>query len=132
MADDVRDKHLVTARDGQIQQVKISYEGKTIELKKLLGKWEILGSQLMPGDETAISSLLFSITGMEGTEFIKPGADDVTFARFNHPTMTVWYSTQPAATQPSGAAAGAGEGTLTFGAPMDLPRIITLCRPPMG
>jgi hypothetical protein len=117
-ADDLRDKHLLTAGMADYKQVRITSPTQTVEMQKEGDRWIITKPDRMPGDSESISSLISTITGTEATQFVKSDSDELPYARFDHPTLQVWMSTeapttQPAATEPSGV-------TLTIGAPDSL------------
>lgn len=105
---DVRDKHLFALKDAQIQQFRISQEGKTLAFAKVGGKWTIAEPKGVPGDDSAISTLLSSVTEIEATEFVPSGSDALAFAGFDHPTMTIWASAEAASTRPTTQPAGRG------------------------
>ncbi len=117
-ASDLRDKHLLTANSMDVQQVRIETPIQNLVLNKTGAKWKIVKPVEMPGDSEAISSLISTITGTEASEFVKPDSDDLAFARFDHPTMQIWLSTDAPSTQPTTAPSG-GQ-TLTVGAPDSL------------
>lgn len=116
--DDVRDKHLLTTTTADFKQLRITTPTQTVEMQKEGDRWTITKPERMPGDSESISSLISTITGTEATSFVKSDSTDLPFARFDHPTLQIWMSTeapttQPAATEPSGV-------TLTIGAPDSL------------
>lgn len=126
-AEDLRDKHLLTLRDADIKQFRITIAGKTIAGEMIDGKWQITDPVKLPGDSSQITSLLGAITGISATEYLKPDAPDLTLAQFNRPTATVWVSALAPTTQPekspaaSTAPASVGSGmTITIGAPDSL------------
>jgi hypothetical protein len=117
-ADDLRDKHLLTANSLNVQQVRIITATQRLVLNKAGSKWKIQEPVEMPGDSEAVSSLISTIIGTEASEFVKPDSDDLAFARFDHPTMQVWLSAEAPSSQPTTAPSG-GQ-TLTIGAPDSL------------
>jgi hypothetical protein len=121
-ANDLRDKHLLTASSTDVQQIRITTPSLHLVLNKTGSKWNIIQPVEMPGDADAISSLITSITGTEATEFLKPDSEDVAFARFDHPTLEVWLSTQSPSTAPATepTTLPSGGQSLTIGAPDSL------------
>jgi hypothetical protein len=119
--DDLRDKHLLTTGTTDVKQVEIVTPGQILLMAKFGDKWKVTSPQEMPGDSDQISSLISTITGTEATEFVKNDSDDLPFAGFDHPAMTVWISTDAPSTQPSEASSQPSGGiTLTVGAPDSL------------
>jgi hypothetical protein len=116
VVDTVRDKHLITLQAADIRQVKITYKDQNLAMQRELGKWVVTSPERIPGDDSAISSLVDSILATQATSFFPANDLELPFARFDHPTMTVWLSTANPTTQPSASAADTGF-TLTFGAP---------------
>ena len=100
-AQDLRDKHLLSVKDFDVKQLRLSYANHHVTLAREGGKWKILEPSQMPGDDSAISALITAITGTEATQFIKSDSDVLAFARFNQPTCTVWLSTDAPTTQPA-------------------------------
>ncbi len=117
-ADDLRDKHLLTANSPDVRQVRIITPSQRLVLNKAGSKWKIQEPVEMPGDSEAISSLISTIAGTEASEFVKPDSDELAFARFDRPTMQVWLSAEAPSSQPTTAPSG-GQ-TLTIGAPDSL------------
>jgi hypothetical protein len=100
-ADDLRDKHLLPTTPADFKQVRITTPTQDLEMVKEGQKWKITQPIEMPGDGESISSLISTITGTEATEFVKSDSDELAFARFDHPTMRVWLSTDAPSTQPT-------------------------------
>ncbi|MGD0462666.1 MAG: DUF4340 domain-containing protein [Tepidisphaeraceae bacterium] len=121
-ADDLRDKHLLTANSLEVQQIRIITATGRLVLNKTGSKWKIVEPVEMPGDSEAISSLISTITGTEASEFVKPDSDDLAFARFDRPSAQMWLSTEAPPTRPTTepAALPSGGQTLTIGAPDSL------------
>ncbi len=119
-ADDLRDKHLLSLKDYEIKQFGITYGDKQLSLVKNNGKWQILKPQPMPADDSAVSSLLLSITGTEASEFVKSDSPELFAAGFNRPTLKVWLSTDTPSTQPATEPSSQGGVTLTIGSPDSL------------
>jgi hypothetical protein len=117
-ASDLRDKHLLTANPPDVQQIRITTPNQRLVLSKAGSKWKIVEPVEMPGDSEAISSLISTITGTEASEFVKSDSDDLAFARFDHPTMQIWISSDAPSTQPTTQPSG-GQ-TLIIGAPDSL------------
>jgi hypothetical protein len=133
-ADDLRDKHLLTASTADVKQVKIVTPTQSLEAIKQGDRWLVTRPVQVPGDSDAISSLISSIVGTEASEFVKSDSEELAFAGFSHPTMTVTLSTAEPTTQPAAGArpttgpessAGAATQsenalTMTIGAPDSL------------
>lgn len=100
--DDLRDKQLVSASSQDIKQLKYRTPTTQVSLVKNGNDWEVTEPEKMPADQSAVSDLLFGVTGMRAVEFEK-GDDKTALA---HPQLTISYSTtqpstQPATTQPA-------------------------------
>ncbi|HEX4055215.1 MAG TPA: DUF4340 domain-containing protein [Tepidisphaeraceae bacterium] len=121
-ADDLRDKHLLTANSMEVQQVRIVTPSQRLVLNREGSKWQIAEPVKMPGDSEAISSLISTITGIEASSFVTNDSDELAFARFDHPTVQVWLSTESPNTRPTTdpSALPAGGQTLTIGTPDSL------------
>lgn len=115
-AKDYRGKKLIDVSQDQIRQLSITRGGKTIRLEKPQSDWEIVAPKKMPADSTAVSDLLFAITGLNAVEFVdKPGASQQ--YGLDRPLTTVWFSTAAPSTQPATAPASQPAGTtIEFGA----------------
>ncbi|MDP9175350.1 MAG: DUF4340 domain-containing protein [Planctomycetota bacterium] len=123
-ADDVRDKHLLTIKDADVKQFRVTSGDKTLAGARIGGKWRILEPVALPGDEASISSMISSLTSLTATEYVKSDSPDLALAQFNRPTARVWLSsdaptTQPATTVPSNPTGGS---SLVLGAPDSLAR----------
>jgi len=121
-ADDLRDKHLLTAGTTDIKQIRIITPTQILEAVKQGEHWQITKPNQIPGDSESISSLVSTIIGTEATEFVKSDSDELAFARFDHPTMQIVLSSETPATQPSTepSTTSASDLTLTIGAPDSL------------
>ena len=100
-ADDLRDKHLLTANSMEVQQVRIVTPSQRLVLNREGSKWQIAEPVKMPGDSEAISSLISTITGIEASSFVTNDSDELAFSRFDHPTVQVWLSTESPNTRPT-------------------------------
>jgi len=120
--DDLRDKHLITGQASDYKQIRITSPTQTLTLQKQGDRWLITSPSQIPGDSDAISSFISSIIGTEATEFVKSDSDELPYARFDHPTLQIWLSTDAPTTQPTADAATQPSGgvTLTIGAPDSL------------
>jgi hypothetical protein len=115
-AQDLRDKHLLSVKDFDVKQFRYSYGGHQVAAQRDGMKWKIIEPTQMPGDDSAISSLLSAITGAEATQYLQGDSDELAFAGFTHPTYTVWLSTEapttrsattePATTEPANPTGG--------------------------
>lgn len=116
-ADQLRDKRLVTAAATDIHQLQIHTPKNDLQLQKQGDQWHLTAPTTMPAEQSAVSDLLFDITGLQAGEFVSPDSPQAARARFDHPQATVWFSTTPPATQPSTQPTSAPAGvTITFGA----------------
>jgi hypothetical protein len=115
--DDYRDKHLVTVSSTDIKQLTVSRPGKPkLVLKKEGALWAMTEPKAMPADDTAVSDLLFAISGAQAVEYVPAEQSKSAGLRLDHPQATVWFSTEPPTTRPSTQAATRPSGTtLTFG-----------------
>jgi Domain of unknown function (DUF4340) len=122
--DNLRDKHLITSQAADYKQIRVTNPAQTLTLEKQGDRWLITGPTSMPGDSDVIASFISSITGAEATEFVKSDSDELPYARFDHPTLQIWLSTDAPTTQPTADAATQPSGgvTLTIGAPDSLAR----------
>jgi hypothetical protein len=118
-ADDVRDKHLLTIKQPDVKQFRITQDKQTIAGELANGKWKITEPSQMPGDSGQISSFLNTVIGIEATKFLKSDDAEAAFAGLDHPAATVWLSTDAPSTQPS-TGSPIGGVTLTVGAPDSL------------
>ena len=119
-AEQLRDKRLVTASATDIHQLQIHTPKTDLQLQKQGDQWQLTAPATMPAEESAVSDLLFDITGLQAGEFVSPDSPEAARTRFDHPQATVWFSTPPpppastqSATSPTTAPAGV---TVTFGA----------------
>jgi hypothetical protein len=117
VATDLRDKHLVTIATGDVKQIRIVSPGQILAMQKDGQKWKIISPEQMPGDSDSISTLISAITGTEATEFLTGDSEELAFARFDHPSMEIFLSTETPTTQPTTQPVGV---TLTIGAPDSL------------
>jgi hypothetical protein len=113
-----RKSQLVDVTQDQIKQLSITKGNTTIKAEKKGNDWEIIEPKAMPADSSAMSDLLFGITGLNATEFVTDDASKAAQYRLNAPRLSVWYSTQAPTTQPSATSAPATEPagvTIRFG-----------------
>ena len=119
-----RDTKLVSTSTDQIKQLAITNAGKTIKLEKKGGAWQITEPSQMPAETSAVSDLLFGITGLNATEFVDAPGKPSKYS-LNHPRVAIWFSanaptTMPATTQPVTADEMPGGETIRFGAYTDI------------
>jgi hypothetical protein len=117
VAADLRDKHLITMPTSDVKQIRIVSPGQMLAMQKDGDQWKITSPDQIPGDGDSISSLISSITGTEATEFLTSEDEQLPFARFDHPTMEIFMSSEVPTTQPTTQPVGV---TLTIGAPDSL------------
>jgi hypothetical protein len=107
-----RSKKLLDVTSDQIRQVSITRGGNTLRLQKDGADWKIVEPKAMPGDSSAISSLMFAIADLNASDFVQSPGSAASYG-LAKPTMTIWFSTNaPAVTQPTTAPAGT---TIAFG-----------------
>jgi hypothetical protein len=112
-ADQLRDKRLVTASATDIHQLQIHTPKAELRLQKEGERWRLTAPADMPAETSAVSDLLFDITGLRADGFVAADSPEAARARFDHPQATVFFSTTPPATQPATAPAGV---SIIFGA----------------
>lgn len=115
----VRQKKLVETSSQDIKQVVLTHKDKTISLQKQDNAWKVVEPEPMPADDSAVTSLLAAISGLTAVEFVDQASSAA--ASFKAPPLTIFYSTQAPATQPSAQPASAPAGvTIRFGSYDDL------------
>jgi hypothetical protein len=108
-ASSFRDLKLVDAKTTEISEVQIHSPKGDLQLTKSAPEaWEIhSGPTTMPADQTAVSDVLFALSGMRATEFTTDELTDATAPKYqlDNPVATVSFTsspaTQPASSQPS-------------------------------
>ncbi|MGA3066429.1 MAG: DUF4340 domain-containing protein [Tepidisphaeraceae bacterium] len=119
--DALRDKHLLRFQRDDIQQFEITRGADRLLLERIGGQWQILEPVKLPADLGQVRGTLDGITQILATEFLKPDSDELPYARFDHPTATVWVTTRPPSTQPTTEPSELpSDLTLTVGAPDSL------------
>ncbi len=113
-ADDLRDMTLLDVASNSIRQLRIATDDSELALAQFDGKWSILSPQALPGDVSEITSLLSTLVTSKATQFIKPGSREMSFARFDHPTMQIWLSTSAPTTRPATTQISAPTGGVTL------------------
>jgi hypothetical protein len=99
---DYRDKGLVNVTSEQIKQLSIQQAGKPkITLVKEGTQWRITEPKSMPADESAVSDLVFAITGAQVNEYVPAAGSRNAVTQLDDPRLTVWYATTPPSTQPA-------------------------------
>jgi hypothetical protein len=111
-ASSYRSKKLIDVTSDQMKQVAITNNGKTVRLEKEGSDWKIVEPKAMPGDSSAISTLLFAIQDLNASDFVQSPSAPASYG-LAKPAMTVWFSTTAPATQPT-TSAPAGT-TIAFG-----------------
>lgn len=116
-----RKSQLVDVAQDQIKQLTIKHGKQTIKLEKKGSDWEETEPKAMPADSSAVSDLLFAITGLNAVDFVSDDASKAAEYDLNRPKLTVWYSTAAPTTQPSSGATTQPAGVeIRFGAYEDL------------
>lgn len=105
-----RKTRLVIAGTENIRQVEITRAGKeTVRLEKNGTTWQITAPTKMPGDSSAIESILFAITNLNAAGF--DDIDTAADAGLTKPRIAVWFSTAAPETQPATAPTTRPAGT---------------------
>lgn len=101
-AADYRKARLLDVTNDKINSLAIAQGDKTLRLEKSADdKWRIVEPREMPGDETQVSALLSAVTGLAAVKFVAEDASGAAGYGLAKPSMTVTFTTQPPATQPS-------------------------------
>lgn len=111
--DDFREKKLLTLTSDQVKYVAIERPGGKLELTKENGTWTVSDTEPFKADDSAVSDLLFSITGLRATEFVQ-GDVESPFYGLNADSRKVTVSTAAPTTQPTTQPTTA---TVLFGRP---------------
>jgi hypothetical protein len=99
--DDFRQKKLVTLGTPQIKYVSIDRpEGKLV-LEKTGEDWNITSPEKMKADSSAVSDLLFGITGLSADEFIDGSATSPVYGLHDHAKTITIAEAVPSTTQPT-------------------------------
>ncbi|MCC6423874.1 MAG: DUF4340 domain-containing protein [Phycisphaerales bacterium] len=119
-ADQLRDKRLVTATATDIHQLRIQTPNTNFQLQKEGDQWKLTNLTHpptdMPAESSAVSDLLFDITGLRADGFVPPDSPESSRARFDHPQATVHFSAALPSTLPTSQPTTTPTGiTLTFG-----------------
>jgi hypothetical protein len=114
---DYRDKGLVNVTSEQIKQLSIQQAGKPkIMLIKEGTQWHMTEPKQMPADESAVTDLVFAITGAQVKEYVPAGRARTQVTQLDSPRLTVWYDTTPPSTQPATQSSTQPAGTtIEFG-----------------
>lgn len=102
-----RETKLVDVSSNDIHQICIDDKsGQDVVLEKPRSDWRLPNLDL-PADSSAASDLTFALTGLNATEFVSDPSQSPADFGLDRPVLSVWFSTQAPATQPSSAAAAA-------------------------
>jgi hypothetical protein len=123
-----RDLKMVDAKTTDIRSLDISRPGiGSISLKKVGDSWQVgttgaAGPTTMPADDSAVSDLLFAVTGLRANQFVAEKADDLKRYGLDRPTITVSFNVVPQPTSPTTAPTTQPGQTdvVMFGRPVDL------------
>jgi hypothetical protein len=115
--EDYRDKHLMNVSATDIKQLRVTRPGKpALVLEKEGSQWRMTQPKAMPADESAVSDLLFALSGAQAVEYVPADQAKSPGLQLDHPQATVWFSTAPPTTRPATKPATQPTGTtLTFG-----------------
>ena len=109
-ASSYRKTRLIATGTENIRQVEITRAGKeTVRLEKDGTTWQITAPAKMPGDSSAIESILFAITNLNAAGF--DDVDTAAEAGLTKPRIAVWFSTAAPQTQPATAPTTRPAGT---------------------
>ena len=110
-----RSTKLVNVSTDQVRQLAFTRLGKMTKLEKQGNDWQVIEPTKMPADSTAVSDLLFAITGLNAAEFVEGQSTSQSYG-LDNPATTVWFSTIAPSTQPTTSAATQPAGTeIKFG-----------------
>jgi hypothetical protein len=114
---DFRRTRLLDVTNDKITGVAVTQGDRTLRLERTADrKWRIVEPKEMPGDEAQVSSLLSAVTGLTAAQFVAEDAGGAAGYGLAKPTMTVQFTTEPPATQPSTGPAAAATTAPTTGA----------------
>lgn len=108
-----RQEKLFEASTANIKQLRIATTQQTITLEKEADTWKMAGPTSMPVDPTAASDLTLALANLRAVDFVSETSSDLRKYGLEPPAMTVSFSLQPPATQPS--TTQPAMTTLTFG-----------------
>ena len=94
-----RRTRLLTVSTDQVRQLTISHKGQTIRLEKTGNDWQIVEPKKMPADSTAVSDLLFGISGLTARKF--PSGYSTADAGLVKPREVIRYSLEAPTTSPA-------------------------------
>jgi hypothetical protein len=74
---DLRDRSVLGATQYELASVRVNNEAGSFELEKKESEWRIKSPVEGPADESAVSSMLSSLTGAKAAEIVSETADDL-------------------------------------------------------
>jgi hypothetical protein len=112
----LRDRQMVDVASTAIEQMTVEHGQEKFSLVKEAGTWRVTEPVQMAAEYSVVQDMLYAISGLRAEEFVAPEAGEASRTRLERPTVKVWFSTEPAATQPSTAPASQPAGrTILFG-----------------
>jgi hypothetical protein len=97
-----RQTKLVAASSGDIRQISIQpEEGEKLTLARGDEGWRITQPQEMPAETSEVTNLVFALTGLNATEFVKEADVPAVLHPAKNARMTIWFSTSAPSTQPA-------------------------------
>ncbi len=107
--DTYRRKSLLTLATDQVKQLAVIHKNKTVALEKTGSDWQIIVPKKMPADSSAVSDLLFGISGLNAKTF--PDGLTPEDAGLVKPKVIIDFSREAPATQPTSGPATRTPGT---------------------
>lgn len=107
--DTYRRKSLLTLSTDQVKQLAVIHKNKTVALEKTGSDWQIIVPKKMPADSSAVSDLLFGISGLNAKTF--PDGLTPEDAGLVKSKVIIDFSKEAPATQPTSGPATRPAGT---------------------
>jgi len=109
-----RDTQLLDLRSTDLRHILLTgADGNVIELAKFDADWRVLRPYEATADPSAVSDVVFALSGMRAQEFAAEDQTDAAAYELDRPVLTVTASSQPPSTQPTTTPAVAT--TIRFG-----------------
>jgi len=118
--DTYRQTRLVSVSTDQVKQLSVTRKGQTIRLLKAGNDWEIAEPKKMPADLSAVSDLLFGISGLTAHKF--PDGYTAQDAGLTKPRVIIRYSNEAPTTNPTSAATRPAGSEIKLGGYEDVTR----------
>lgn len=98
---DWRRAKLLDVSASDLRQIRIATTQQSLELLREGEQWKLIRPTSMPADSSEVSDITFGLSSLRVVDFVSESADDLKRYGLDHPTASVWFSTQPPSTQPS-------------------------------